>query len=151
MKIRKVRFVLVLVSLISLFFLVKGYSKLWDISDWPTANGRITGYESGSHSAPSHSKYRMQSVHSDEWSRIEYEYIVDGVIYTGWRISPNVGATLPDLGSGKEIPVFYNSSNHTEAYLLAQRYHNPLLLGIFAASLVALAIEIFSAKPKVAS
>lgn len=149
MKISKIRFGLILVSLTSSIFLARGYNRLWDISDWPIVDGRITDYESGAHSNPSHSKYRMQSVYSDEWSRIEYEYVVDGITYVGWRISPNVQATLPYSGRDEEISVFYNSSNHSESYLLAQRYHNPLLFGIFVASAIGLAIDVFSSKSKV--
>lgn len=148
MKIRKVRFGLIILTLTSLFFFARGYSQLWDISDWPIVDARITSYESGAYSKPSHSKYRMQSVHRDEWSRIEYEYAIDGISYTARRISPNITATLPYLSRGEKISAFYNPNDHSESYLLAQRYHNPFLLGLFVASIFMLGFDVLSAKSK---
>ena len=142
MKVAKVRLTLVIVSLASLGVLIRGYTQLGDISNWPTTSGVIVSYETGSHSTISYSKYRMQSAESEGGNWIEYEYIVDGVTYTGNRTSPNIKATIPRLRKEEIIPVYYNPSNHSESYLLAQRYYNPLLLGLLVASIVGLGVDL---------
>lgn len=142
MKIGKVRLLLVSLMLISLGFLVRGYTHLWDISNWATVNGKIVSYESGTRSITSYSKYSMQGVDSMGWSRIEYEYIVDDVSYTGRRISPNIKTNIAYIKKEEKTPVFYNPAKHSESYLLAQRYHNPLLVGLFVASIVGLGVDL---------
>jgi len=142
MKIDKIRFTLGILALISLGFLVRGYVYLWDISDWPTANGKIISFELGEHSSATYSKFQMQNVDSEKWNEVEYEYAVGDVTYRGHRISPNYKATLPGKKREETVIVFYNPTDHSESYLLSQRYHNPLLLGLFAASLIGLAVDV---------
>ncbi|MGB0744534.1 MAG: hypothetical protein ACPGSB_08405 [Opitutales bacterium] len=150
MKIGKIRLTLLAVILTSFGFLVRGYTHLWDISDWPTTKGNITDYDSGTRSSPSYSKYRMQDVVSEEWNWIEYEYSLEGVGYTSTRVSPNMKATFPYKRKEERISVFYNPENHSESYLRSDRYHNPLLLGIFVASVIGLCIDLFYYKRKMA-
>ena len=142
MKIGKVRLVLIVVTLTSLGFLARGYIHLWDISDWPSVKGNITDYEAGTRESTSYSKYRMQSRESEEWNWIEYQYSVEGAAHTGNRISPNIKASYPYKRKEEEVIVFYNPENHSESYLLAQRYHNPLLIGVFVASILGLVIDL---------
>jgi len=44
------------------------------------------------------------------------------------------------------IPVYYNPNDHSESYLLAQRYYNPFLLGLFVASIIVLVFDVLSPK-----
>jgi|GEM_PF-2500113 len=142
MKIGKVRLALIIATLTSLGFLARGYIHLADISDWPSVKGRVTDYDSGTHESASYSKYQMQSQKSEGWNWIEYQYSVDGIEHTGNRISPNIKVTYPYKRKEEEVAVFYNPSNHSESYLLAQKYYNPLLIGLFVASILGLGIDL---------
>ena len=80
----------------------------------------------------------MQTIKSEAWNRIEYSYSVDGAEYRGHRISPNFKASYPKKEKEERISVFYNPKNHSEAYLLSDGYHNPVILWTFLVALLVL-------------
>lgn len=125
---------------------MKGYIHLWDISGWPTTEGKITSYDSGVHSTTSHSNYGMQTINTEKWNRVEYLYSIDGVEYVGHRISPNFNADYPNGGTKERLSVFYNPNKKSESYLLADRYHNPIVLWTFIVTVAIFGLD-FVPKP----
>ncbi|MDQ8209854.1 DUF3592 domain-containing protein, partial [Coraliomargarita sp. SDUM461003] len=140
------RIVFLAIIFVSGGLLLKGYIHLWNISSWPTTTGKIIDYESGMHSSASHSQYGMQTTKSEKWNRVEYQYTIDGIEYVGHRISPNFKATYPYKNTEERISVFYNPKKHSEAYLLPDRYHSPIVLWTFIVMLTIFGLD-FIPKP----
>lgn len=142
MKIDKIRVIILVVMISSLGLLARGYIHFSDIHQWPTTKGKVISYESGENTYVVHSMRSMQSTGSVEWNKVKYEYSIDGVTHTGNRISPNIRATYPY--KTENVAVFYNPKDHSESYLSAGRYYNPILIGIFVASILILGVDLLT-------
>lgn len=141
MKLDKIRVAIFVIMLLSLSLLARKYIHFSNMHQWPIAEGKLISYDSGEHSYVVHTGVRMQSTGSVEWSRVTYEYSINGAIYQGNKISPNIMSKYENERK-LFIPVYYSPNDHSESYLLVQRYYNPFLLGLFVASIIVLVFDV---------
>jgi len=83
------------------------------VRDWPSTTGKVT-------SSRVVSNYSMRGL-----PRVTYTYEVDGKRHTGFRVSPGGAVTggtytqgiLTSFPEGKDVTVYYNPANPSQAFL----------------------------------